>query len=85
VDESAWFAHRDLVPHALRYDDRVARTEIDPEVAVGELEGDRDRAGEHVEQFVAIGCTSRRENGIHVAGASGVVRTPTLRGDLQLA
>jgi hypothetical protein len=55
VDESAWFAHRDLVPHALRYDDRVARTEIDPEVAVGELEGDRDRAREHVEQFVAIG------------------------------
>ena len=64
MDESTWFPHGDLVPYALRHDDRVARAEVDPAVAVGELEGDRDRAGEHVEQFVAIG--------VHLAVVRGV-------------
>src|SRR5213592_3550245 len=55
VDEPARFPHRDLVPHAFRHDDRVARAELDQAVTVGELEGDRDRTGDQVEQLVAVG------------------------------
>jgi hypothetical protein len=54
VNELAAFPHRDLVPHALRDDERVARAEVDEAVTVCELEGERDRAGDEVEQFVPV-------------------------------
>jgi hypothetical protein len=55
MDQSSGFPQRDLVPDALRDDERITLTQFDDTVAVGEFEANRHRARHHVKKFVSVG------------------------------